>query len=50
MKVKETITDEVNAYSQIDELKMFSIKEIEKRDNAQNRDYLKRIEEFRKFE
>lgn len=45
----DTIEKTINAFTDLDELKKHSIKEIDSYENAQNRDYLARIDQFRKY-
>ena len=50
MKDKKTqIEQRINAFDNIEELKEHAICELDKFENAQNRDYLDRIDEFRKY-
>lgn len=50
MKDKKTqIEKRINAFDNIEELKEHAICELDKFENAQNRDYLDRIDEFRKY-
>lgn len=50
MKDKKTqIEQKINAFDNIEELKEHAICELDKFENAQNRDYLDRIDEFRKY-
>lgn len=50
MKDKKTqIEQRINVFDNIEELKEHAICELDKFENAQNRDYLDRIDEFRKY-
>lgn len=46
---KTQIERRINAYDNIEELKKYVIYELDKFENAQNRDYLDRIDKFRKY-
>lgn len=48
--IKKNISDEVNKYSNIDELKVYAIEKVDSYKNAKNRDYIDRIGKFRKFD
>lgn len=46
---RDNIEKTINSFSDIDELKKHSIRELDSFENAQNRDYLTRIDQFRKY-
>ena len=48
-KKKSNIESSINAFSDIEELKQHAITEIDKYENAKNRDYISRIDQFRKY-
>lgn len=49
-KITKQIEEKINSYTDIDSLKKYVISELDKYENAQNRDYLERIDKFRKYE
>jgi hypothetical protein len=49
-KKKAEVENVINAFSDMDELKQHVITTIDKYENAKNRDYLERIDQFRKYD